>query len=57
LEPVAAAFCEKARKYDLVLVPGDGFGCPGHVRIAFCTSTDKVQRSLERFEKLIKEYK
>jgi aspartate aminotransferase len=41
----------------LVLVPGDGFGCPGHVRIAFCTSTDKVQRSLERFEKLIKEYK
>lgn len=57
LEPDAAAFCEKARKYDLVLVPGDGFGCPGHVRIAFCTSTDKVQRSLERFEKLIKEYK
>ena len=57
LEPDAAAFCEKARKYDLVLVPGDGFGCPGHVRIAFCTSTDKVQRSLERFEKLIKEYR
>ncbi len=57
LEPDAAAFCERARKYDLVLVPGDGFGCPGHVRIAFCTSTDKVERSLERFEKLIKEYK
>lgn len=57
LEPDAGAFCEKARKFDLVLVPGDGFGCPGHVRIAFCTTTDKVERSLARFEQLIKSYR
>ncbi len=56
LEPDAAAFCEKARKYDLVLVPGDGFGCPGHVRIAYCTDTDKVVRSLEKFKLLAQEY-
>lgn len=56
LEPDAGAFCERARKYDLILVPGDGFGCPGHVRIAFCTSTDKVERSLEKFAALKKEY-
>lgn len=56
-EPDASAFCERARKFDLVLVPGDGFGCTGHVRIAFCTSTDKVERSLERFEALAKTYR
>lgn len=56
LEPDAAAFCERARKYDLVLVPGDGFGCPGHVRIAYCTDTDKVVRSLEKFKLLAQEY-
>lgn len=56
LEPDAVAFCEKARKYDLVLVPGDGFGCPGHFRIAYCTDTDKVVRSLEKFKLLAEEY-
>ncbi|MBQ8828157.1 MAG: pyridoxal phosphate-dependent aminotransferase [Clostridia bacterium] len=56
LEPDASAFCEKARKYDLVLVPGDGFGCPGHVRIAYCTDTDRVERSLEKFKLLAQDY-
>lgn len=56
-EPDAEAFCARAREYDLVLVPGDGFGCPGHVRIAFCTATEKVERSLERFEQLIRSYR
>lgn len=57
LEPDAKAFCEKALKYDLLLVPGDGFECKGHFRMAYCIPTEKVQRSLEAFEKLVKEYK
>lgn len=57
LEPDAGAFCKKAREFELVLVPGDGFGATGHFRIAFCQSTDKVQRSLEKFEALYKAYK
>ena len=57
LEPDAKAFCEKALKYDLLLVPGDGFECKGHFRMAYCIPTEKVERSLEAFEKLVKEYK
>ncbi|MGN0984131.1 MAG: pyridoxal phosphate-dependent aminotransferase, partial [Gemmiger sp.] len=36
LEENAVAFCEKAKKYDLALVPGDSFGCPGYFRMAYC---------------------
>ena len=56
LEPDDAAFCERARKYDLLLVPGGGFGCPGHFRIAYCVPTEKVERSLPAFGKLAAEY-
>ena len=45
LEEDAAAFCEKAKQYDLALVPGDSFGCPGYFRMAYCIDTDKVRRS------------
>ena len=57
LEPDARAFCERARKYDLVLVPGDSFGCPGHVRISYCVPTEQLQRALHKFEQLAAEYK
>ena len=57
LEPDARAFCERARKYDLVLVPGDSFGCPGHVRISYCVPTEQIQRALPKFEQLAAEYK
>ena len=57
LEPDARAFCERARKYDLVLVPGDSFGCPGHVRISYCVPTAQIQRALHKFEQLAAEYK
>lgn len=57
LEPDAHAFCERAKKYDLVLVPGDSFGCPGHVRISYCVPTEQIQRALHKFEKLAAEYK
>lgn len=57
LEPDARAFCERAKKYDLVLVPGDSFGCPGHVRISYCVPTEQIQRALHKFEQLAAEYK
>ena len=57
LEPDAAAFCEKAKKYELLLVPGDGFGCPGYARISYCVRTDQIEDSLPAFEKLAAEYK
>ena len=50
----AVAFSEKAKQKDLLLVPGDGFGCPGYFRICYCVSLDKIQRSLPIFEELIK---
>lgn len=55
-EADAKAFCQKALKYHLVLVPGDSFGCPGFFRISYCVPTEKVKRSLAAFEKLAKEY-
>lgn len=49
-------FCEQAKKYDLLLVPGTDFGCPGYFRAAYCISTDKIRRSLPLFQKLAQEY-
>ncbi|RSX58379.1 pyridoxal phosphate-dependent aminotransferase [Bifidobacterium samirii] len=52
LEDDATAFCMKAKEYDLILVPSDSFGVPGHFRMAYCIDTEKVKRSipvLERF--------
>ena len=51
----ANAFSEKAKKKDLLLVPGDGFGCPGYFRICYCVSYDMIQRSLPVFKELIEE--
>ena len=49
----ANAFSEKAKKKDLLLVPGDGFGCPGYFRICYCVSYEMIQRSLPVFRELI----
>ncbi len=51
----AATFCEMAKKYELLLVPSDSFGCGGYVRISYCVSTDMIKRALPAFEKLAKE--
>ncbi|MDD2234976.1 MAG: pyridoxal phosphate-dependent aminotransferase [Desulfitobacteriaceae bacterium] len=56
MEPDANKFCEKAKKYELLLVPGDDFGSPGFVRIAYCVKTEQIINSLPAFEKLAKEY-
>lgn len=55
-EADAYAFCERAKKYELLLVPGDDFACPGYVRIAYCVTTEQIRRSLPAFEALAKEY-
>jgi len=57
LEDNAYAFCEKAKQLDLLLVPGDIFGCPGHFRIAYCVQEEKVKRALRLFKKLAEMYK
>ena len=51
----AVAFSEKAKQKDLLLVPGDGFGCPGYFRICYCVSYDMICRSLPVFQALIQE--
>lgn len=57
LEENAYAFCEKAKQLDLLFVPGDVFGCPGHFRIAYCVQEEKVRRALPLFKKLADMYK
>ncbi len=54
LEEDAKVFCNKALKYDLILVPSDTFGCTGYFRMAYCIDTDKVIRSLAALEKFVK---
>ena len=51
----AVAFSEKAKQKDLLLVPGDGFGCPGYFRICYCVSQEMIQKSLPVFQELINE--
>ncbi|MCM1125851.1 MAG: pyridoxal phosphate-dependent aminotransferase [Lachnospiraceae bacterium] len=55
LEEDASAFCKKALKYDLVLVPSDSFGVSGYFRMAYCIDTEKVERSLEPLRRFVKE--
>lgn len=57
LEEDANAFCEKAKEYDLLIVPGDSFGCPGYVRISYCVPTERIEKALPLFKKLIDDYR
>ena len=57
LEEDDYAFCERAKKYDLLLVPGKDFGCPGYFRAAYCIKTETIERSLPLFKKLAAEYR
>lgn len=57
LEPDANAFCERAKKYELLLVPSDSFGYEGYVRIAYCLSEDVIRRSLPAFRALWRDYR
>ena len=56
LEEDANAFCERAKQYELLLVPSDSFGCPGYVRISYCVTTEQIQKSLPAFKSLAESY-
>ncbi len=49
----ANAFCERAKELDLLVVPGDGFGCPGYFRVCYCVSYQQIVNSLPVFAQLI----
>ena len=55
-EEDAAAFCERAKKYELLLVNGADFGAPGWVRVAYCVQTERIEKALPLFKKLAQEY-
>lgn len=55
-EPDEKAFCARAQKHNLLLVPGSSFACPGYVRIAYCVSADQITRAMPAFEALAQEY-
>ena len=57
LEPDDFAFSERAKKLDLLIVPGSGFGAPGHVRISYCVQTETIRRALPKFQALADSYK
>ncbi len=56
LEKDASAFSEKAKEYELLLVPADSFGTPGFVRISYCVSTEQIQNALPAFQALAQAY-
>lgn len=56
LEADDYAFCERAKKYELLLVPGSEFGAPGHMRVSYCVQTGQIRRALPLFRKLAEEY-
>lgn len=57
LDEDAVKFSEYAKKYELLLVPSDSFGCGGYLRISYCVSKKQIVNSLPAFKKLIEEYK
>ncbi len=50
----AKAFSQKAKALDLLLVPGDDFGCPGYFRVCYCVEQDMIRRSIPLFQSLIR---
>lgn len=56
LIPDDGEFVKRALKYNLLIVAGKGFRCPGHFRIAYCTSIKTIENSLPAFEALAKEF-
>lgn len=49
-------FCEAAKKYNILMVPGSSFACPGYVRLAYCVAYETIINSLPKFKELSKEY-
>ena len=57
LIPNEIEFAKTATKYNILIVPGSGFGCPGHFRMSYCVPFDMIKNSISAFEKLSKEFK
>lgn len=57
LEPDAKAFCEHAKRHELLLVPSDDFGITGYFRMAYCVSRDMIRRSMPAFRALMADYR
>ena len=49
-------FADKAKKYNILLVPGASFACPGYVRIAYCVAKKTIENSMPGFKRLAEEY-
>ena len=56
LEDDDRAFSLKAREFNLLLVPGSGFGAPGWLRLAFCVQPEMIQRAMPKFKELAHAY-
>lgn len=54
--PDAYEFCEHAKNYNILIVPGDDFGAPGYARIAYCVKTEVIEKALPSFKALIKNF-
>ena len=50
-------FCAAAKKYNILIVPGSSFACPGYVRIAYCVAYETIVNSLPKFAELAGEYR
>jgi aspartate aminotransferase len=50
-------FCEMAKKYNILIVPGTAFACPGYVRIAYCVAYETIVNALPKFKELMAEAK
>ncbi|GAA0269335.1 pyridoxal phosphate-dependent aminotransferase [Faecalicatena contorta] len=50
-------FCAAAKKYNILIVPGSSFACPGYVRLAYCVSYETIVNSLPKFAELAAEYR
>ena len=53
----ANEFCERAKKFDILIVPSDDFGAPGYARLAYCVKTEEIERALPAFRALAESYK
>lgn len=56
-EKSSVGFCERAKKYELLIVPGDDFGGEGYARISYCVAPEMIERALPAFKKLAESYR
>ncbi|MCI8469408.1 MAG: aminotransferase class I/II-fold pyridoxal phosphate-dependent enzyme, partial [Eggerthellaceae bacterium] len=56
LEDDAQAFSDRAKRFELLLVPSDSFGVGGWVRLSYCIARDTIERSMPAFKALKESY-